>query len=351
MSTLDDILKPFLTENRPSLVDVRKLSQICLDDPLERLVWEISPSTVTNAVSERLELLVKSWPALERFWREDLKATPTLETLWRGYLPFANWILRQKRRHFQDRLMVVGIQGSIGQGKSVLSRLLQIVLDRPGDPAAGNAIGISLDDYYLTALERSQPDFASRGYNPAGISNRGPAGTHDLTTLYDDLRKMESGRTVEFPVFDKQRDDRSLERRIILKKIGILILDGWFLGAGAPKDPQVLPEGLKRSVGEALREYQPLFDRLDALWSFTMPSPEAIVANRIQQQKTLDRLTGKQGMTDTQIARFVRYFYTDAWDLGTTSPEPLPERVSFRAQLNHEYGLQHLEKGPRIIKE
>ena len=77
--------------------------------------------------------------------------------------------------------------------------------------------------------------------------------------------------------------------------------------------------GLKRSVAEALKSYKPIFDRLDALWMFDPPRDlEEIITQRIEQQDTLNRGSGKVGMTCAQISRFIRYFYEDSWQPGHT---------------------------------
>jgi pantothenate kinase-related protein Tda10 len=87
--------------------------------------------------------------------------------------------------------------------------------------------------------------------------------------------------------------------------------------------------GLKRSVAMALRDYQVIFDRLDALWVFNPPAFEDMVAQRIEQQETINRETGRTGMTPAQIRRFIDYFYKDSWQEGVTSPFPLREAADF----------------------
>ena len=118
-------------------------------------------------------------------------------------------------------------------------------------------------------------------------------------------------------------------------KVGVFILEGWFVGARTDVDPMKANPGLKRSVAVALKDYLPIFDRLDALWAFEPPgSIDQIVDQRIEQEETLRRttvstgLTGQTGMTPAQIRRFIDYFYKDSWQEGVTSPVP-PESRCF----------------------
>src|SRR5262249_17157992 len=137
------------------------------------------------------------------------------------------------------------------------------------------------------------------------------------------LEKTDSRSTVELPIFDKQTDDRSAEPYRVQGQVGVLVLEGWLVGARTDGDPMQVAPGLKRSVAKALKDYNPIFDRLDCLWAFEPPpTVDDIIAQRLEQQDTLNRQTGKTGMTPDQIRRFIRYFYEDAWQKGVTSPFP-----------------------------
>jgi len=260
---------------------------------------------------------------------------------------FARWIVEQKRLRRPSSLFLVGVNGTIGQGKTVFSLAVTQHLNSLLKPEEGQALTRSLDDYYLPKAERYRPEFLARGYNPQGIPNRGPTGTHDTVRLLGDIQKMEQGLKssspaaagggpIELPVFDKQADDRSLEPYRVSDKVGVFILEGWFVGARTDADPKKADPGLKRSVAEALKDYKPVFDRLDALWVFEPPRTlEEIVAQRIEQQDTINRETGRKGMTPDQIHRFIDYFYKDSWQHGVTSPTPSREAASFWAVTDH----------------
>ena len=105
-------------------------------------------------------------------------------------------------------------------------------------PQEGQAITRSLDDYYLTHAERYRPEFLSRGYNPSGISNRGPAGTHDLkrfrTPMISRLwkRAVHIHRSSNACVRQANADDRSSESLWGAgKKLAVLFL---MAGLSAP---------------------------------------------------------------------------------------------------------------------
>jgi len=258
------------------------------------------------------------------------------------YRIFSEWILAQKRRLRPAELYVVGVFGSVGQGKTFFSRAITSHLNALLKPEEGQAITRSLDDYYLPKAERYRPEFLALGYNPQGISNRGPAGTHDTERLLHDLRMLEESgpsSNIELPAFEKQNDDRAPQPYHVQGKVGVLVLEGWFIGANTTVDLARTSPGLKRSVATALKKYKPIFDRVDALWAFEPPALEDIVAQRIEQEETLRQKTGKAGMTPEQIRRFVDYFYKQSWQDGVTSPVPPREAAAFWAttDLHHSF--------------
>ncbi|HVO32657.1 MAG TPA: hypothetical protein VMU17_02000 [Elusimicrobiota bacterium] len=270
---------------------------------------------------------------------------------------FAAWILADKKRRRPDSLYCVGITGTIGRGKTVFSQKIIEALNRRRIGPPLRALARSLDDYYLPRAARYKPEFLARGYNPPGISNRGPAGTHDVELLRRTMRDLEAWLAdraaphpgVDIPSFDKQADDRSTQPFHLDRRIDIFVLEGWFIGAAAPRDSMPIPPGLKRSVAIALADYQPIFERLDALWAFDPVSMDEIIRQRQDQQLTLNRQTGRLGMAPGQIERFVRYFYEDSWARPWTSPEPPAERVSFWASMDGSRRLVETRAGPRAF--
>jgi pantothenate kinase-related protein Tda10 len=211
-------------------------------------------------------------------------------------------------------------------------------------PEEGSALTRSLDDYYLPKDERLQPEFLARGYNPIGIPNRGPAGTHDTARLWVDIQAMDLGRTDHLlPSFDKQADDRSPEPFRVKGPVGVFILEGWMVGAGTEVDPLKARSSLKRSVAQALKNYGPIFNRLDALWVFEPPKTiDHIIRQRLEQEESLEGQSGKRGMSAEQIRHFIHYFYEDSWEAGLTTPTPPRHRATFWAVSNDNHEIQSI---------
>jgi len=283
--------------------------------------------------------------AFARWWRREFGSPVPVEGLRRIYGPLARWILLEKARRRPRGLYVFGITGTIGGGKTTLARILEFLLNRlaPADP--GRALRLSLDDYYRPKAARSRPAFRRRGYRAPGLSNRGPAGTHDVALLWKHLQAMGRRRArgiLRLPSFDKQKDDRRAEPRIVRGPVGVVLLEGWFLGCRTDPPLQRMSTPLRRSVARALPAYRKLFDRLDALWAFDPPSMREIMANRLRQERALFPRTGRRGMNPREIRRFVRYFYRDAWEPGASAPEPDPGRVTFRAAMTRGFRIHRL---------
>jgi pantothenate kinase-related protein Tda10 len=265
---------------------------------------------------------------------------------------FARWIVAQKRQKNADLLYVVGVTGTIGRGKSTFCQSLVPVLNTLLTSKEGQALTRSLDDYYLPKAKRYSPEFLARGYNPIGISNRGPAGTHELALLKAEMDAFKNSTTssaLELVSFDKQSDDRAAGGISVKGRVGVLLLEGWFVGATTEVAVEGMPDGLKKSVALSLVHYKPFFDSLDALWAYKPVPVDIIIKNRIEQQKTLDRLSGRTGMSAEQIERFVRYFYVDAWEPGRDSPDPLNKNVSFWADVDDAHRFTSVESGGRAL--
>ena len=93
--------------------------------------------------------------------------------------------------------------------------------------------------------------------------------------------------------FQKQLDDQPQEARVVHGKVGVFILEGWFVGANTDFDIRHIPAGFQRTVAQYLQgDYKTIFDRLDALWAFDTPSVDEILRNREQQEQLLEQSQG-----------------------------------------------------------
>ena len=88
----------------------------------------------------------------------------------------------------------------------------------------------------------------------------------------------------------QQLDDQPQEPRVVPGKVGVFLLEGWFVGANTDFDIRRIPEGFQKTVAQYLQgDYKTIFDRLDALWAFDTPSVDAILRNREQQERFAER--------------------------------------------------------------
>jgi pantothenate kinase-related protein Tda10 len=329
-------------------------------DPLtEPFTIDQPVGAVPGRVEERLDVLRRTYGPFAGWWRHYFAGrgdnpVPVAD-LWRLYLPFACWIATVKRHRRPGELFVVGFNGSPGSGKTVLSTALAVLLDALlNRETEGRAVARSGDDWYLPRAEREP--LRALGYDPGvpGVTNRSGPGTHDLAWLRRNLDEMErSGPTtgvIRMGNFDKKADDQPTgpDRYFeVWGRVGVFLFDLWFAGAQADVDPALLPDGLGRRVAEHLREWGPVFDRMDALWSFEWPSFEQMVSDREAQEVLIERRRGTRGMSAEQIRAFMTYMIERTWDWRTTSPVPPDHAITFRARRDTRHRIIAVERGGR----
>lgn len=220
---------------------------------------------------------------------------------------------------------VVGINGCQGSGKSTLADYLCTMISQRLDTPV---VALSLDDFYLTKTERDQ--LASE-VHPL-LATRGVPGTHDMQLAIDCVDSLQAGNETIIPRFNKKTDDRipSSDLPIIREPVGLIILEGWCLGARAQTQQQLKEpinsleddkdsQGIWRSyVNQALEaggNYQSLFNTVDELIMLRAPSFETVYKWRLEQEHKMIKQALKEGlqrpsqaMDDLQILRFIQYF-------------------------------------------
>lgn len=322
----------------PTQEELWMLESTLLIDPIPSVFQTSDVQTSSQMVRERIRIMQKVWPSFSTWWQEYLNTdeVPT-DNLWRVYIPFSQFIVREKRRVRPNDLYILGVYGSQGRGKTVLSRAIAVILNVLLEPEEGQAVARSIDDYYKGKAEREP--MRALGYDPGlNVSNRGPAGTHDTKWLWNNILEFKTSTpnsVIKCGNFNKSIDDQPQEPYAVSGKVGVFILDGWFNGANTQFNLSDVPEGFKRVVAEALqRDYRPIFERFDALWAFDTPSIQEIETNRQQQEDLLEAREGRRGMSREAITRFVRYFYEDSWDWKHTSPIPQLYDTTFLAAID-----------------
>jgi D-glycerate 3-kinase len=351
-------LRDMAQGHKPTEAEMWMLVRTLQTDVVQTAIIPVAhESKAEHMVKERLQILQTIWPSFSHWWLQYLQvhriADIPVDTVWRLYIPLSQWIVEQKRAARPDDVYVVGIYGSQGRGKTVMAHALVAVLNHLLDPEIdGQAVTCSIDDYYLSKAQRET--LRPLGYDAGpGVSNRGPAGTHDIQWLLRNLhefRHSTPASTTAVGNFQKQRDEQPQEPRLIHGKVGVFILDGWFVGANTDFDIRHTPEGFQRTVAQYLQgDYKTLFDRLDALWAFDTPSVEEILRNREQQEQLLEQSQGKRGMSPEQIRSFVRYFYEQTWTPGVTSPIPQSKDITFLGTIYPNRRIRLIERGGRPI--
>ena len=263
-------LDPDGCRDLPPADQIRLLNHLGVADPQ---IWEAAWKA-SGVVDNTLHL----WPS---------KASS--DWLWSLALP----LLTDMQSH-QGQRWLIGLSALPGCGKTSLGRWLEAAAVR----LDLSVQVVSIDDFYLPgdALEQSM-----RG-NPWGVPRALP-GSHELKLLSETLQQWKAGGDVQMPMFDKSlregRGDRSGWR---LCDADVLLFEGWFVGTqpspGDPIDP--INNGdfdppmrdeewaARQMVQLKLKDYQPIWERLDTLWQLRplqWNSPE--IWKRQQEQQML----------------------------------------------------------------
>jgi D-glycerate 3-kinase len=225
------------------------------------------------------------------------------------------------RARLSDHMMLVGLCGAQGSGKTTAAAALVELLAVQGLPA----IALSIDDFYLPRAERNQ--LACR-VHPL-LTTRGVPGTHDVELAQATIDSLAGPDPVLVPVFDKASDDRRPRRewREAGGRQRIVILEGWCVGARPqPAAELVAPintlervedeQGIWRGyVNTALTgPYRELFDRLSPLVLLAAPSFDVVRDWRGEQERKLrERVVSADGdtsriMDETQLLRFISHY-------------------------------------------
>jgi D-glycerate 3-kinase len=260
---------------------------------------------------------VTDW--IDGFLRNERLPPHYRDTIDAALVPLAEALARRAR--LADHMLVAGLCGAQGSGKSTAAAVLAALLAREELPA----IALSIDDFYLPRVERAA--LAAR-VHPL-LATRGVPGTHDVELAQATIDSLAGGEAVLLPAFDKARDDRRPRRewRAATGPLRVVILEGWCVGA-RPQDTAALatpvnalerdedPRGIWRGhVNQALAgPYRGLFERLSPLVLLEAPSFEVVHGWRAEQEHKLrDSLLHEGGdasrlMDDAAIARFIAHY-------------------------------------------
>ncbi len=256
------------------------------------------------------DLLLQVWAMCESMgFKEREVAISTFHTFW---LPTALDLATAGQK--LDRTLIQGILGGQGTGKSTLCIVLKLILNYLGLTVAN----LSIDDLYLTHHQRQE----LRQQDPRMIW-RGPPGTHDIALGIEVIERClqpDKSNDILLPRFDKSAYNGSGDRANFetIAKPDILLFEGWFVGVQPleesyfdnPPHPIVTPEDIQfaKDNNQRLQAYLPLWDKLDRL---IVLYPEDYRLSKQWRKEAEHKMmaSGKTGMSDCEIDRFVEYFW------------------------------------------
>lgn len=299
------------------------------------------PIAITEQ-SERLRERLRS--EIDGFIREHQLPEAFRRQVDSYYLPLAVWLAEHREG---DKTLVVGICGGQGSGKSTLTDFLQLAWDHLGLHSAG----FSLDDIYLTRIERRQ---LARDVHPL-LETRGVPGTHDVALGLETISRLcnsDDDSEIPIPRFDKSADERAPQGLWPRHSgpLDILLFEGWCLGArpweNASEPINALEreedsEGIWRNYANAQLDgpYRQLFAPLDILVMLKVPDMECVLEWRQLQERKLRARSGN-GMSDGDIVRFVQHYERITRNLLAEMPS--------RADCVLELGWDHQVKRARL---
>ncbi|MEI6430464.1 MAG: glycerate kinase [Pseudanabaena sp. ELA607] len=303
------------------LAEIDVLTQtLCQDDDL-CAVWGMSYEEDHQFgyefTSYRLQLLRDSWGDLQGCLMGlgiDPLDGPILDTLWRWWLPFAEYLAwRVAQQNINHPPLIQGVLGVQGTGKTTLGMVMEILLAHLGY----SCLSLSLDDFYKTHAQQQ----ALRAEKPQLIW-RGPPGTHDVDLAIDVLTKLKQGAIpVEIPQFDKSMHEGQGDRttaKLCRHLPNVVLFEGWFVGAQPlplerlepwlPPIMTALDRQFAMDINQELGAYLPLWACLDGLVVIKPTDYQYSLEWRLEAERKL-RAHSLSGMSDQQVKDFVHYFW------------------------------------------
>jgi len=211
-----------------------------------------------------------------------------------------------------DKFIIAGSQGS---GKSTLTAVLKLVLEKFYKK---KVMLLSIDDYYLSKNKRLK---LSKKIHPLLIT-RGVPGTHNIAALRKDIINFQKKKfPIVAPLFNKLKDDISSKKKII-KKAEILLLEGWCCGS-TPINREYLFNNINHLEStldknklwrqyynsQLQKDYKKVFSLFDQQIYIQAPSFTYILKWRYAQEKS-NALKSKNEkfMKKTDLRKFIQHY-------------------------------------------
>ena len=209
----------------------------------------------------------------------------------------------------KNKIMIAGSQGS---GKSSLSKLIKLYLEKF---YYKSVIIISMDDFYLSKTQRMQ---LSKNIHPLFLT-RGVPGTHDLELLNKKIKQIFNKEfPIYLPTFDKVSDARKRTYKKVLKA-DVIIFEGWCAGA-QPIEQNYLQKNFnnleerkdknfiwRNSYNKYLSEYQKIFSNFNYFIYFQFNHWDHILNWKYKQELEL-RGKVKDLALKKYLKEFIQYY-------------------------------------------
>ena len=241
-----------------------------------------------------------------------------IKNLKKIYIPISFWINNKCKK--KGRTLFLGLSGSQGSGKTMVTGILQIILKKFFKK---NIYIISIDDFYKTLRDRNRMSQQKHSL----FKTRGVPGTHDINLIKNFFIsvKRKKFKKIKLPKFNKSIDDRSKKNywHNINKRPEIIILEGWCVGA----KPQII-SSLRKPVNilerhedkdliwrkyaneKLKKEYKEVFAMIDYFIFMKVPNFKIVFKWRLLQENKLRKKLHykKKIMTYSAIKRFIMFY-------------------------------------------
>lgn len=255
------------------------------------------------------------------------------------------------RRRHQGKLLVCGLSGAQGAGKSTLAASIRAALGAQ----KLDCLIVALDDFYLPKAARQE---LADQLHPLCIT-RGVPGTHDVKRLAQVLADLRDGQTVRLPQFDKTSDERApqeAEPRVTAPP-DIILLEGWCVGAQASMvaaaaetawekthDPQAVWKGWSR---HAAQDYEAVWAACDMLVQLRQSDfAEVIDARWLQEQGNAARSGRWQFKDRDAVADFCAHYESWTKALWRALPNHADIVIDRAADFTYRLGESRSDKNP-----
>ena len=313
-SLTSQILQRCSTGIQPTTEELQQLLASELAQPQLAKAFAITDREGLEKIKARSQLFLAVCPQVMQLCQQlGLQQSEEISSnLWSLWLPLAMQLAEARKQ--LGRTLIQGILGGQGTGKSTLAAVIRSILSHLGY----STLCVSIDDLYKTYEERQlllQQD--------PRLIWRGPPGTHDVELgiqLLEQCRQPSPTEPILVPRFDKSAWNGAGDRTEpeTCKQVDLVLFEGWFVGARPvdekvfdnPPPPIITPEDklFARDNNERLKEYLPLWERLDRL-IVLYPVDYRICKQWRREAEQKMKASGKSGMSDTEIDEFVEYFW------------------------------------------